>query len=70
MDYKQALHFLVSGTKNKYKRMRAIHVIELAVLQISERGDPDQELYIWLDLGGDFDKQDTPESIAKIWDSQ
>lgn len=68
MTYEQALDIMVNGTDDSDKRYEAVQTIELAVLSVSEYGDPDSSLQDWI-AAGQFKSTDTPESIATEWDS-
>jgi hypothetical protein len=68
MTFKQAIKIMVNGTDDSDKRYEAVQVIELAVAEASEYGDPDRSLQDWISAGS-FKTTDTPESIAAEWDS-
>lgn len=68
MTFKQALKIMVNGSEDSDLRYEAVQVIELAVSEASEHGDPDRSLQDWISAG-QYKLSDTPKSIAKEWDS-
>lgn len=68
MTFQQALEIMVNGTEDSDKRYKAVQVIELAVKEASEYGDPDRSLQDWISAG-QYKLTDTPESIAAEWDA-
>ncbi len=68
MTFKQALKILVNGTNDSDERYEAVQVVELAVKEASEYGDPDSSLQDWISAG-QYKLTDTPESIAAEWDA-
>ncbi|HMT20458.1 MAG TPA: hypothetical protein PKE20_04305 [Promineifilum sp.] len=68
MTFRQALNILVNGTDDSDEQYEAVQVIELAVKDASEVGDPDSSLQDWIS-GGQYKMTDTPESIAAEWDA-
>lgn len=67
MTFQQALAIMVNGTDDSDQRYEAVQVIESAVYEFSEYGDPDQSLQDWISAG-QYKLTDTPESIASEWD--
>jgi hypothetical protein len=67
MTFQQALEIKINGTDDSDLSYEAIQVIELAVLGVSEYGDPNLSLQDWI-ASGRYKTTDTPESIAKEWD--
>ncbi len=68
MTFQQALNILVTGTDDSDERYEAVMVVELAVKDASEVGDPDSSLQDWISAGR-YEMTDTPESIAAEWDA-
>lgn len=68
MKFNQALEILVNGTDDSDLRYKAVQVVELAVRDASEYGDPDRSLQDWISAG-QYKLTDTPESIAAEWDA-
>lgn len=68
MTFQQALEIMVNGTEDSDLKYEAVQVIELAVRDASEYGDPDSSLQDWISAG-QYRMTDTPESIAEEWDS-
>lgn len=68
MSFQEALQILANRTDDSDKRYDAVMVIELAVKDASEYGDPDSSLQDWVSAG-QYELTDTPESIAAEWDS-
>lgn len=68
MNFEQALKIMVNGTDDSDERYEAVQVIELAVKDASEVGDPDSSLQDWISAG-QYKLTDTPESIASEWDA-
>jgi hypothetical protein len=67
MNFQQALEIMVNGSDDSDKKYKAVQVIELAVSEASEHGDPDSSLQDWISAG-QYKLTDTPESIAAEWD--
>ena len=69
MTFQQALEILINGTDDRNKSYEAVQVIELAVKDASEFGDPDGSLQDWISAG-QYKLTDTPEDIAAEWDDR
>jgi len=68
MTFQQALEIMVNGTGDSDLQYEAVQVIEAAVSEASEYGDPDSSLQDWISAG-QYKLTDTPESIAAEWDA-
>lgn len=68
MTFQQALEIMVNGTDDSDKKYEAVQIIELAVKEASEYGDPDSSLQDWISAG-QYKLTDTAESIAAEWDA-
>ncbi len=68
MTFQQALEIMVNGADDSDQRYDAVMVIESAVCDASEYGDPDSSLQDWISAG-QYKLTDTPESIAAEWDA-
>ena len=68
MTFQQALEIMVNGSDDSDEKYEAVQVIELAVSEASETGDPDSSLQDWISAGR-YELTDTPESIASEWDA-
>jgi hypothetical protein len=68
MNFQQALTIMVTGAGNSDQGYEAVQVIEQAVLDVSEYGDPDRSLQDWISAG-QYKLTDTPDSIAAEWDN-
>lgn len=68
MTFQQALEIMVNGTEDSGVRYEAILVISAAVAEVSIYGDPDNTMQDWVS-GGQYNGDETPESIAEEWDS-
>lgn len=65
MTFQQALKIMVAGDSDQC--YEAVQVIEAAVCEASEYGDPYSSLQDWISAG-QYKPTDTPESIAAEWD--
>lgn len=68
MKFETALKIMVTGAGNSDQRYEAVQVIEAAVCDVSQVGNPDSSLQDWISAG-QYKMTDTPESIAAEWDS-